>query len=269
MRNKITYTFFLLILLSYSSLCALDKKDPNAIDFTSANERIKLVISFDSEGYQKLLATKPHFVSSNNVNFNVDFGNYFSPEEQNATLAFEAKENVCDLYFYQKKDKTWFEFFNILNVPCRSTVDIEKSALSLNGLFLDSNIFSHGSGSTTLFLFNNDKHSIELIEGFDKLGLIEEFEKQKNIFYGYHSAGCADACWESMLFKIVNYKIKILFTMECYDNKLQVLSESKEVMESSSCDQFNKNDKFEQIKLKWLSIINVKALTRPLTMTGR
>ena len=256
MRNKITYTFFLLILLSYSSLCALEKNDPNAIDFESPDARIKVITSFDNEHDRNLAnnSNRNHFYSSNDVSFSINFGNYFKTEEKNATLVFKAKENTCNLYFYQNKDKTWFEFFNILNVSCRSPVEIAKSNLSLSGLFLDSNISGHGSGSTTLFLFNNAKHSIELIEGFDELGLIEEFENQKDIFYGYHSSGCADACWISKLFKIVNYKLKILFTMECYDNNFQVISADNEIMESSSCDQYNKNDKFE------LSIISLSAL---------
>lgn len=60
-------------------------------------------------------------------------------------------------------------------------------------------------GIYDLALFDQKTEKFKLVQNFDAFPSPEKI-KNSNYYYSYHRSGCADANWDSDLFKIVNYK---------------------------------------------------------------
>ncbi|MFY8021346.1 MAG: hypothetical protein ACOVP1_09120 [Bacteroidia bacterium] len=57
-----------------------------------------------------------------------------------------------------------------------------------------------------LYLFDQVNDEFKLLEGFDRFPSAIQLKKNKNYYYSYHRAGCADMNWVSDLFYIDNFK---------------------------------------------------------------
>lgn len=60
-------------------------------------------------------------------------------------------------------------------------------------------------GIYDLALFDQKSGKFKMVQNFDAFPAAEKI-KNSNYYYSYHRSGCADANWDSDLFKIVNYK---------------------------------------------------------------
>ena len=58
-----------------------------------------------------------------------------------------------------------------------------------------------------LYIFNIEKSQFVKIKNYWRFPDSKIVEGQTNLYYSYHSAGCADANWVSDLWKIENFKI--------------------------------------------------------------
>lgn len=73
--------------------------------------------------------------------------------------------------------------------------------------FLDIEIhyITNVPGIYDLALYNQKTGKFKLVQNFNDFPSPEKI-KNSNFYYSYHRSGCADANWDSDLFKIVNYK---------------------------------------------------------------
>jgi len=109
------------------------------------------------------------------------------------------------------------------------------------------------NGNKFLYLLNINENRFKQVIGFRDLGTIENFNiNDKRYFYSYVSCGCADACWKSVIFKIMDSKIDTLALLSCDCSRLIEKSAEKKELIKNNCDTFNNIDKFERIKMYWI-----------------
>lgn len=65
-----------------------------------------------------------------------------------------------------------------------------------------------------LYMIDPNTKTYQLIDQFDLYPEAKQLDTDKNCYYSYHRAGCADMVWISDLFKIVNNKTVLLARIE-------------------------------------------------------
>lgn len=112
------------------------------------------------------------------------------------------------------------------------------------------------NGNKFLYLLNTDQNRFIQVDKFRNLGTIENFIiNDKRYFYSYASCGCADACWKSVMFKIMDTKIDTLALLSCDCYRLTEKNADRRELIKNNCDTYNNEDKFERIKMYWIDKI--------------
>jgi len=114
----------------------------------------------------------------------------------------------------------------------------------------------HRYKSRNLFVFNPESVSLISVPEFAQLGATYTIG---NLFYSYITCGCADECWESILFRIDSTKIVNLARQgcDCYNFTVSVLlGQENKIVEIKKCPSFGFNAKHQSIESKWKGIIS-------------
>ncbi|NVJ48472.1 MAG: hypothetical protein HWE07_15155 [Cytophagia bacterium] len=112
------------------------------------------------------------------------------------------------------------------------------------------------NGNQFLFLLSEETNKLRPVLGFWNLGIIQSIEYSGNTYnYSYTSCGCADSCWQSVLFEIQDFILIQQSTLACDCENLIRTSGSKDKEFLSKCQEFNSSEKFEKIENYWLRFL--------------
>lgn len=143
-----------------------------------------------------------------------------------------------------------------LKIPCSIPLEITEMSLSgQSGLFIKYDVADR-NGNGFLYLFNESGQAFHELQGFRKLGAVKTVEvNDKKFHYAYRSCGCADACWKSILFEIVDLTIETNASISCDCEKLAEQTGNMELAILGDCEEFNNAQKFERLERYWIDKI--------------
>lgn len=81
---------------------------------------------------------------------------------------------------------------------------------------LQISYISNTPGIADLLLYDKRSKNLRLVKAFDNYPDAIRI-KHTNMYYSYHHSGCADADWDSDLFKIENFKTVRIGNINCQD----------------------------------------------------
>ncbi|KAB2887864.1 MAG: hypothetical protein F9K32_18540 [Desulfobulbaceae bacterium] len=181
-----------------------------------------------------------------------------------AGLCVRSLQDSADVFFYTKTNGQWFEEpYHERVMIAGWLTELRMFESGLRRGFTVSKDLEYKHGFATLFLYDPATDRFEIVDGFDKLGQIFYLKEYPNVFYTYYSCGCADACWVSRLCSVQNGKVEIRMEIGCTCTEFYVTSyvgEMEKRLESSSCEDYQSDLKFEVIEAKWRTLAKTYSL---------